>query len=373
MVPMDNRQNSQYATLSLPAQDTGSQHPVSPPGSGEMEEFIKKFVQLRGAASTIVLLLLVTRRPFNKRQLHLLTGITAKPIRRALDKLKEMRAVSEDENHLWQISTSWHNQFLWLIAGYHPAATDSSSLPATFVFSPQGTLSPQDTLSQPVGTLSQPVGTLSQPAGTLSPSTGTLSPSVETLSPSTNIVVVDEIFKDNNKDNQQQQQSSSSVSPSRVNVTKSPTASTLSHIGTLSPPAAPATSNKTLSGFLQSMGVVGRVYKKLVSRPDLILDPAPVLAWWYYSLAQEGIRQPAGLAIRCLQRQDPAPVGYLGLVRMWPEVTPEHRLAMEEMIQRNWGAEEMARYWSKHYSESTARTIIALKELYLANPAALGL
>jgi hypothetical protein len=58
---------------------------------------------------------------------------------------------------------------------------------------------------------------------------------------------------------------------------------------------------------------------------------------------------------------------------MWLEVTTEHRLAMEEMIQRNWGAEEMALDWSEHYSESTTPTIIALKELYLANPAALGL
>ena len=79
------------------------------------------------------------------------------------------------------------------------------------------------------------------------------------------------------------------------------------------------------------------------------------------------------LAIAYLQRHDPAPVGYLGLVRMWPGVTPEHRLVMEEMIQRNWGAKEMARYWAEHYSECTSRTFIALKELYLANPAALGL
>jgi hypothetical protein len=371
MVPMDNRHNSQRANLSRPAQAAGSMPSVSPPGSGKMEEFIKKFVQLRGAASTILLVLLVTRRSFNKRQLHLLTGITAKPVRRALDKLKEMRAVSEDENHLWQISASWHNQFIWLIAGYHLAATESSALPASVDCSPQGTLS----LS---------AGTLSTSAGTMSPSAGTLSPSVETLSPSANIVVVDERFKENNKDNQQQQ-SSSPVPLSMVNGTKSPTASTLSHMGTLSPqetlspigtlssPAAPPTSNKALSGYLRHMGVSGRVYEKLVTRPDLILDPAPVLAWWWYSLAQDGIRQPVALAIRCLQCHDPAPVGYLGLVRMWPEVTPEHSLAMEEMIQRNRGAEEMARDWSEHYSECTPRVIIAMKELYLTDPAILGL
>jgi len=121
------------------------------------------------------------------------------------------------------------------------------------------------------------------------------------------------------------------------------------------------------------MGVSGRVYEKLVARPDLILDPAPVMAWWYYSLAQEGIRQPVALAIRCLQCRDPAPVGYLGLVRMWPEVTQEHRLDIEEMVQRNLGAEQMARYWSEYYSECTPRVIIALKELYLTDPAILEL
>jgi hypothetical protein len=329
-----------------------------------MEEVIKKFVQLRGAASTILLAMLVTRRPFSKRQLHLLTGITAKPVRRALDKLKEMKAVSEDENHLWQISASWHNQFIWLIATYHLAATESSALQASVDFSPQGIMSLL--------------------AGTLSPSAETLSPSVETLSPLENIVVVDERFKENNQD-YQQQQSSSPVPLSMVIGTKSPTASTFSHMGTLSPqetlspmgtfspPAAPPTSNKALSGYLRHMGVSGRVYEKLVARPDLILDPAPVLAWWWYSLAQEGIRQPVALAIRCLLCHDPAPVGYLGLVRMWPEVTQEHRLAMEEMVQRNWGAEQLARYWSEHYSECTPRVIIALKELYLTDPAILGL
>jgi hypothetical protein len=43
------------------------------------------------------------------------------------------------------------------------------------------------------------------------------------------------------------------------------------------------------------------------------------------------------------------------------------------MVQRNWGAEELANHWSEEFSDITARTFIALKELYLADAAVLGL
>jgi hypothetical protein len=121
------------------------------------------------------------------------------------------------------------------------------------------------------------------------------------------------------------------------------------------------------------MGVIGRAYESLVTRQDLILDPAQVLAWWWYALAQEGIRRPVGLAVKCLLLCDPAPDGFLSLVRFWPKVTQEHRLTIEEMVQRNWEAKQLAHNWSKSYADCTARTFIALKELYLANPAALDL
>ena len=67
------------------------------------------------------------------------------------------------------------------------------------------------------------------------------------------------------------------------------------------------------------------------------------------------------------------PAGYLELVRWWPKVNEEDRLAIEEMVLRNWGAEELALHWSEGYADITARTFIALKELYLADAAGLGM
>jgi hypothetical protein len=45
---------------------------------------------------------------------------------------------------------------------------------------------------------------------------------------------------------------------------------------------------------------------------------------------------------------------------------------MEEMVQRNWSAEEMARHWAKAYPEGSDKAFIALKELYMAHPEVLG-
>ena len=59
--------------------------------------------------------------------------------------------------------------------------------------------------------------------------------------------------------------------------------------------------------------------------------------------------------------------------RWWPKVAAEERLAIEETVGRNWGAGEMANRWSEGYADITARTFIALKELYLADAAVLGL
>ena len=43
------------------------------------------------------------------------------------------------------------------------------------------------------------------------------------------------------------------------------------------------------------------------------------------------------------------------------------------MVLANWSARRLVDYWSEEFPEVTARTIIALKELYFADAGVLGL
>ena len=104
-----------------------------------------------------------------------------------------------------------------------------------------------------------------------------------------------------------------------------------------------------------------------MARQDLVLDPAAVLGWWWYALVQQGIDSPAGLTISCLEGPTQVLEGFSGLAHFWPEVTPDHRQEIEGMVQRNWGAAELAHHWSESYPRCTALSFIALKELYLAD------
>ena len=392
---MENQFSGRVRDHSRPDQATPIQASFAPPGDGGMGDFFGRVIQLKGSASTILIILLLANRPFSKQRLHALTGAQYRTIRRALGQLEKVGAVAELENQQWRISESWHSQFFTLISagmvtmranvaaksnghfdqsGSHFDQSGSHFDQSGSHFDQSGShlgqsgshfdqydkdvvvdnmyleiqqqqsLQTSDFLSitnsrfdQSTGYLNQPDGHLNQPDGHFDQSGGTFDQSAGILSHS---------------DSARRPASQGKLAPTSV---------------------TPSTPNKQLSGYLRRMGVIGRAYKTLVARHDLILDPAPVLAWWWYALTQEDIRQPAALAISCLKRHDPAPAGFLDLVRLWPKVTPKHRLAIEEMVQRNWEAEQLARHWSKSYPECTARMFIALKELYLADPAALGL
>jgi len=382
MTIMENQMNSGSKAFGFSTQPAGSRPKISPATAPEQEDIIGRLMQIKGTPTTILLVLLLTNRAFNKQQLHLLTGISHKPIRRALIKLQELAAVSEDENKLWRISGVWRYQITALII--------ASNLGV-----------PLEQLSNSSGTISPSNGTISPLNGTISPSNGTISPLTDALShlsgiysPSeSSVVVVDNITEETDIDLQQQQSFNSVVQPNSVAGTISPSSGTISpssgtmspSSGTLSPSVGARStandsklltavgSNRELATILRHMGVIGRVYEKLLARQDLILDSTPVLAWWWYSLAQEGIRRPEALAIRFLLSREPPRAGYLVLVRLWPKVDSDDRLAIEETVQRNWSAEELSHYWSDSYPEWTADAFIALKELYLANPAVLGL
>jgi len=403
MTIMENQMNSGSKAFGFSTQPAGSRPKISPATAPEQEDIIGRLMQIKGTPTTILLVLLLTNRAFNKQQLHLLTGISHKPIRRALIKLQELAAVSEDENKLWRISGVWRYQITALIIA------SNLGVPLEQLSNSSGTISPSN------GTISPSNGTISPLNGTISPSNGTISPLTDALShlsgiysPSeSSVVVVDNITEETDIDLQQQQSFNSVVQPNSVAGTISPSSGTISpssgtispssgtispssgtispSSGTLSPSVGARStandsklltavgSNRELATILRHMGVIGRVYEKLLARQDLILDSTPVLAWWWYSLAQEGIRRPEALAIRFLLSREPPRAGYLVLVRLWPKVNSDDRLAIEETVQRNWSAEELSHYWSDSYPEWTADAFIALKELYLANPAVLGL
>ena len=375
MTIMENQMNSGSKAFGFSTQPAGSRPKISPATAPEQEDIIGRLMQIKGTPTTILLVLLLTNRAFNKQQLHLLTGISHKPIRRALIKLQELAAVSEDENKLWRISGVWRYQITALIIA------SNLGVPLEQLSNSSGTISPSN------GTISPSNGTISPLNGTISPLTDALSHLSGIYSPSeSSVVVVDNITEETDIDLQQQQSFNSVVQPNSVAGTISPSSGTISpSSGTLSPSVGARStandsklltavgSNRELATILRHMGVIGRVYEKLLARQDLILDSTPVLAWWWYSLAQEGIRRPEALAIRFLLSREPPRAGYLVLVRLWPKVNSDDRLAIEETVQRNWSAEELSHYWSDSYPEWTADAFIALKELYLANPAVLGL
>jgi len=111
----------------------------------------------------------------------------------------------------------------------------------------------------------------------------------------------------------------------------------------------------------------------LLARPKLILDPAPVLGWWWYGLTQENVRSPTALAANYLLAGNPAPAGFVELARWWPKVKEERRLAIEKIVLAYWKARQLVDYWSEEFPGVTARTFIAFKELYLADEGLLGL
>lgn len=143
--------------------------------------------------------------------------------------------------------------------------------------------------------------------------------------------------------------------------------------GDLDQPDQDVGRSDTLASYLKQVGIRGKAYERLLARPDLLLEPAPVLGWWWYGLTLERVHNPMALAANYLLAGNPAPAGFLALARWWPTLTEEKRLAMEEMILANWSASRMVDYWSEACTEVTAGTIVALKELYLTEVGVLGL
>lgn len=129
---------------------------------------------------------------------------------------------------------------------------------------------------------------------------------------------------------------------------------------------------ESLPAFLSRIGITGSAYQMLMADDDLLADPAPALAWWWYALAHEGVRQPAVLTFNCLAKNDPPPARFLALARTWHQVTTADRAQIEEQIQGSFSCDGLADRWCKTYPGLTAGAFVAFLWIYAIAPAELG-
>ncbi len=127
-----------------------------------------------------------------------------------------------------------------------------------------------------------------------------------------------------------------------------------------------------LASLLTRMGINGTAGLTLLERIDLLVDPAPALAWWWYALVQEGVDRPAVVVFNCLVRHEPPHPDYLALAQSWPGVTAADRVKIEKMLLRGAGAELLSAHWSKHYPGLTDGAFVSYMWLYGRAPAELG-
>jgi len=137
--------------------------------------------------------------------------------------------------------------------------------------------------------------------------------------------------------------------------------------GSTAPPAA-----EGLASLLTRMGINGSAGLALLERVDLLVDPSPALAWWWYALVQEGVERPAAVVFNCLVRNEPPHPDYLALARSWSGVTAEDRGKIEKLLLGGAGAEALSARWTKHYPGLTEGAFVAYMWLYGTAPAELG-
>ena len=129
---------------------------------------------------------------------------------------------------------------------------------------------------------------------------------------------------------------------------------------------------ESLPALLTRMGVTGLAYRSLMEREDLLDDPSPVLAWWWYVLTQEEVQRPARVAVHALATHFPPRTNYLELARTWFQVTAGHRAQIEDSLQSCPSCQALADRWSPIYPELTPGAFVAFIGLYAAAPQELG-
>lgn len=129
---------------------------------------------------------------------------------------------------------------------------------------------------------------------------------------------------------------------------------------------------ESLPALLSRMGVTGLAFRSLMERADLLDDPSPVLAWWWYALSQEEIQRPARVAAHALATHFPPRTNYLELARTWPRVTAGDRAQIEESLLVFPSCQALSARWSPIYPGLTPGAFVAYIGLYAAAPQELG-
>lgn len=129
---------------------------------------------------------------------------------------------------------------------------------------------------------------------------------------------------------------------------------------------------ESLPALLSRMGVSGLAYRSLMEQEDLLADPSPVLAWWWYALTQEEVQRPARVAVHAIATHFPPRPNYLALARTWPQVTAGHRAQIEESLQGRPSCQALSGRWSPLYLGLTPGAFVAFIGLYAAAPQELG-
>jgi hypothetical protein len=129
---------------------------------------------------------------------------------------------------------------------------------------------------------------------------------------------------------------------------------------------------ESLPVLLSRMGVTGLTYRSLMGRDDLMADPSPVLAWWWYALIQEEVQRPARVAVHAIATHFPPRANYLALARTWPQVSAGHRAQIEESLQGCPSCQTLSGRWSPIYPGLTPGAFVAFIGLYAAAPQELG-
>jgi hypothetical protein len=327
---------------------------------------------LKGAPSSVLWVLLLSKRPHTKTELEAATGYSDKPIKQAMDYLESSGLVRRDGNG-WSLSASFQKLALSLMAtegarAQADAEGAGSVLPATV--SPDGDRvvegagsaegefeqkgSDRDfsecrevssIVSRRLSLSERMVRNYSESARNFSESNRNFSEHNRNFSESKEKIVA-VVDLDQGKDQIQQQQNRPGVR-------------NFSDDGF---------GDGELASLLRRMGVIGRAFERLSQRPDLLADPSVVLAWWWYYRAQEWADKPAGAVICRLEDGHTPPTGYLELARTWQNVSAEDRQEIEEMHWRGWSSGELSRFFSQSYPGMTAEAFVAFMGVYQRAP-----
>ena len=288
----------------------------------DYQELADVLRSVKGVASSVLLSLTWSGRPRNKRELAYLTGYSDKPISQAIQYLEGRDMVEALDGHRWQLTRN-HRQWMGRLKGekYGLAGgeclchSDNLDLAGSQEGQKDGTRHPAEYMRDQVNSTRPALGFVAERQ-------------------ITDLRAV---------------QSRKGSTPVEV-------------------PAAAGREDTVLAGLLSHMGITGLAYHRLVQREDLKDEPALVLAWWWYCQTRQMVRNPAGMCILRLEKNDPPPEGYMALAVIWPQIPSEDRDEILSMLLGGWSSRQLAVYWSDVYPELKAETFEAMMELHLKTP-----